>query len=107
MCVNSIYITELLCSIYLGMCPNMTDDSTVCSKHASSFTDFNLWDHALSKELMLEWTKCSPTQAHGNVVDWRTARWNLVNTSILYNVSYVDVICQFNQRPGLTFFPTR
>ena len=28
------------------------------SKHAGKFSDFNLWDYALPKNLMLKWTSC-------------------------------------------------
>ena len=33
-------------------------DQDGSSKHAGKLSDFNLWDYALSKELMLQWTSC-------------------------------------------------
>ncbi len=86
------------------MCP--FQGSAVCSKHASSFTDFNLWDRALTMEEMVSWTGCHNMASHGNVIDWRTAQWQQINSSREDNVPYEDV-CRSNRKPGLTFVPTR
>ncbi len=66
------------------MCPPeaLTPTSPACSKHASKFTDFNLWGRALTKAEMEEWTACRTEGIkYGDVVDWRTAEWELINTT--------------------------
>lgn len=47
---------DLLSKVYLGMCVN--HDKDPCSKHAGKFTDFNVWDRALTEQEMLTWTTC-------------------------------------------------
>ena len=41
---------------------------------------------------------------YGNVVDWRTAEWQLWNMTLIENVSY-NTICN-SRIPGTTIFPT-
>ncbi len=82
-------------SIYLGMCPFKPSP---CSKHASSFADFELWDRAMTRDEMLGWTKCQETSLqHGNVVDWRSAEWDLVEMK--EEKSDESDFCR-EQRPG-------
>ena len=45
--------SKILDNVYVGR-----TDQVGSSKHAGKLSDFNLWDYALSKELMLKWTSC-------------------------------------------------
>ncbi len=90
-----VFFPCFLPSIYLGMCPFKPSP---CSKHASSFADFELWDRAMTRDEMLGWTKCQETSLqHGNVVDWRSAEWDLVEMK--EEKSDESDFCR-EQRPG-------
>ena len=46
---------EILDMIYVGRCADGTEK---CSMHSGTFTDFNLWNEALTDQEMVNWTKC-------------------------------------------------
>ncbi len=79
------------------MCPHDVSGGH-CSKHASSFADFNVWDRALTRGEMVRWTSCSEVGAGGNVVDWRTAKWDLVG-------GFADKCAQKHSKKDILSFP--
>ncbi len=76
------------------MCPHDVSGGH-CSKHASSFADFNLWDRALTRWEMVRWTSCSEVGVGGNVVDWRTAKWDLVGGFADTQKTQKKTFCRF------------
>ena len=74
------------------------------SPNLGQISDVNIWDYALKKDQMKEWTLCGLSEFNGNIVDWSMADWEVKNMKKI-NIDLNDM-CKA-MKPGPLIIPEK
>ena len=85
--MSSISIEDL----NLGQVPEGDEFFNDLQYNIRSITDFNLWNHPLSKNEMVNWTSCV-NPINGKVIDWNTSKWT--SSGMQMENTTRDLICR-------------
>lgn len=69
----------------------------------TSVTDFNIWNYALTREQMLDWTSCKTLDFKGNIINWDNSEWKTTNY-VTFEILDKASLCN-SENMGPVLFP--